>query len=319
MEAQGMKAVVFNAFGGAEVLQIADIETPVNAPDEVLVRIRAAAVNPKDIFVRKGYFESLTGASFPMQTGFDFSGEVAAVGTQVQGFNEGEPVFGMVDGWAGRTCAQYITVKAHQLARKPGNLSHEEAAALPLVSLTALQGIRDEANIQANAEVCINGASGGVGSMAVQIAKRFDASVTAISSAENHNWLKSLGADTCIDYHHTDITKSPQRFDIFFDVFGNRFFETVRSILAPAGVWVSTVLRPEVGAAVEQTKLSTGKKAKLVIVRADSDDLTKVRQWVEAGLIKPVIHDIFPMNQISAAHRQQETKHTRGKLIITVG
>lgn len=313
-----MKAVVFNTFGGADVLEVVDLPTPEPAADEVLVRIHAASVNPKDIFIRKGYFKPFTGDAFPMQTGFDFSGEVAALGSQAQGVREGEPVFGMLDGWAGATCAQYIAVKAHQLGPKPGNLSHEEAAALPLVSLTALQGLRDEGNIKTGAQVCINGASGGVGSMAVQIAKRFDATVTAISSAENHSLLKDLGATICIDYHQTDITGSRQQFDLFFDVFGNRLFETVEPILSPTGTWVSTVLRPEVGAAVERTRESTGKRARLVIVRADSGDLAIVRQWAEAGLIKPVIHDSFPMTRIAAAHRQQETKHTRGKLVVTI-
>jgi NADPH:quinone reductase-like Zn-dependent oxidoreductase len=313
-----MKSAVFNSFGGTEVLQIVDVETPAITADEVLVRIRAAAINPKDTFVRKGRFAALTGAEFPMQTGFDFAGEAAAVGTQAQGIAEGEPVYGMLDGWAGGTCAQFISVRPHQLSRKPANLSFQEAAALPLVSLTALQAMRDEAHIQPGFQVCINGASGGVGSMAVQIAKRFDAQVTAISSTQNHPLLKELGADHCLDYHQGDITHSRQRFDIFFDVFGNQLFEKVRPVLTPKGIWVSTVLRPEVGKAVEQTKDSSGQKAKLVIVRSDRNDLEQVCRWAEAGLIKPVIHEVFPLANIAAAHRQQESKHTRGKLIITI-
>jgi len=313
-----LKAAVFNAFGEVDVLHITEIEKPQPQEDEVLVRVRAAAVNPKDTFIRKGRFAELTGAEFPMQTGFDFAGEAAVVGSRVRGIESGEPVFGMIDGWTGRTCAEFVVVQPHQLSRKPRNLAFEEAAALPLASLTALQALRDEAGIRPGAQVCINGASGGVGTMAVQIAKIFDAAVTAIASADSHARLHRLGADACLDYHQTDIADSPQQFDIFFDVFGNRLFATVQSILTPHGTWVSTVIKPEVLAAVEQTKDSSGKRAKLVIVRAGRDDLAKVSQWVERGRLKPVIHDVFPLAQIAAAHCQQETKHTRGKLVITI-
>jgi NADPH:quinone reductase-like Zn-dependent oxidoreductase len=313
-----MKAAVFDSFGSAEVLRVADIERPAIAADEILVRVRAAAVNPKDVFIRKGRFAQWTGNDFPMQTGFDFAGQAAAVGGNVADIQKGQAVYGMIDGWAGRTCAEYIAVKPHQLSRRPGNLSFEEAAALPLASLTALQALRDEAAIADGFRVCINGASGGVGSMAVQIARLLGASVTAVSRVENHAFLKELGADECIDYQRTDVTTLGRNFDIFFDVFGNRLFETVQPVLTDTGIWVSTVLRPEVMAAVEQTKNSAGQTAKLVIVRADRDDLDQVRRWAEAGQIRPVIHDTFPLSQIGAAHRQQETKHTRGKLVVTI-
>jgi len=313
-----MKAVVFDSYGGAEVLRIAEIESPVIGEDKILVRVRAAAVNPKDVFIRKGRFAQWTGDAFPMQTGFDFAGEAVAVGSNAGGIQKGEPVFGMLDGWAGRTCAEFIAVTPDQLSRKPENMSFEAAAALPLASLTALQALRDEAGIADGARVCINGASGGVGSMAVQIAGILGGSVTAISRAENHAFLKTLGANECIDYRLTDITTGRGTFDIFFDVFGNRLFETLHSVLAPQGTWVSTVLKPEVMAAVERTKDSPGQKARLVIVRADKDDLALVCRWAESGRITPVIHHIYPLEEIGAAHRQQETKHTRGKLIITI-
>ena len=313
-----MKAVVFRSFGDADVLEIVDIDSPTPMEDEVLIKVRAAAINPKDIFVRKGYFKERTGTDFPMRTGFDFAGEVVGKGSQVQGFETGLPVYGMLDGWGGGACAQYIAVKVHQLSQKPDNLSFEEAAALPLVFLTAMQALRDEAGIRAGSQVCINGASGGVGSMAVQIAKRFGATVAAIGSAVNHSFLETLGADICYDYHQTDITNSRRRFDIFFDVFGNRLFETVEPVLSEKGVWVSTVLRPEVLAAVDRTKDAPGKKARLVIVRPDNRDLATLRQWVETGVVKPVIQDVFPMEKIADAHRRQATKHTRGKLVVAI-
>ena len=313
-----MKAAIYDAYGGADTLRIADIEKPVIGEDELLVRVRAAAVNPKDVFIRKGRFAQWTGHAFPMQTGFDFAGEVADVGSKASGLQIGEPVYGMLDGWLGRTCAEFVAAKPHQLSRKPANLSFEEAAALPLASLTALQALRDEAGIKEKSRVCINGASGGVGSLAVQIAKIFGATVTAISSAQNHPFLQSLGADECIDYHRTDVTQGHSAVDIFFDVFGNRPFDQVQPILTDAGIWVSTVLKAEVVQAVERTKDSTGQKARMVIVLAERKDLELLCRWAEGGLIKPVIHDIYPLAQIADAHRQQETKHTRGKLIVRI-
>lgn len=313
-----MLGVIFKRFGGPEVLEIADLAMPVVGELEILVRVHAAAVNPKDIFIRKGYFKQFSGTAFPMQTGFDFAGKVMEVGKRIQGFIPGQKVFGMLGGWSGRTCAQYVAVQPHHISPMPENLSFAEAAALPLVSLTALQALRDEAQIKAGSRICINGASGGVGSMAVQIAKRLDARVFAISSKENHALLKSLGAEVCIDYHQTDITTYGQRFDVFFDVFGNRFFETVQPILSPEGTWISTVLRPEVKAAVERTKGAAGQKARQVMVRPDTGDLGLIREWVQQGLIRPIIHGVFPMARVIAAHQQQETKHSQGKLVVEV-
>ena len=313
-----MKAAVINAFGDTDQIEIVDIPQPVPQPDEVLVRVKAAAVNPKDTFIRKGYLKKYTGADFPMLTGFDYAGEVAAVGAEAEAPAVGAAVYGMLDGWEGRTCAEYMAVKAHQLAAMPADLSFEQAAALPLVCSTSLQALRDQAGIKPGHTVCINGAAGGVGSAAVRIAKILGAEVTAIASAGNHDFLRELGADHCVDYHVEDITASEHRFDIFFDVFGNQPFDNIKPILEPQGVWVSTVLQSHVFKSVEATKGSTGKKAQLVIVAASRSDLDQIRQWVEAGQLKPIIHATFPLEGIRDAHIQQESKHTRGKLVIRI-
>ncbi len=313
-----MKAAVINAFGDTDQIEIVDLPQPVPQPDEVLVRVKAAAVNPKDTFIRKGYLKKYTGADFPMLTGFDFAGEVTAVGAEADAPAAGTAVFGMLDGWEGKTCAEYLAVKSKQLAVMPAALSFEEAAALPLVCSTALQALRDQAGIQPGHAVCINGAAGGVGSAAVRIAKILEAEVTAIASAGNHDFLRELGADLCVDYHLEDITASEHRFDIFFDVFGNQPFDHVKPILKPKGVWVSTVLQSHVFKSVEATKDSPGKKAQLVIVAAHRGDLDQIRAWVEAGQLKPVIHATYPLEGIRDAHAQQETKHTRGKLVIRI-
>ncbi len=314
-----MKAAVITSFGPPDVLAVRDVPVPRPQADEVLVHVRAAAINPKDTFIRKGRFKRLTGKRFPIRTGFDFAGEVAEVGTAVTDTPVGRSVYGMLNGWQGGACAEYVAVRTGRFCNKPEGVSFDEAAALPLVSLTALQALRDRAGIAAGMRVCINGASGGVGSMAVQIAKIMGARVTAISSPPNHDYLADLGANRCIDYRHGNIAAPGQRFDIFFDVFGNRPFRSVKPILNDRGVWVSTVIRPHVFLSVILTRFFSRRKAKVVLVKSLREDLEQVRRWVETGVLRPVVHSVYPLEKIREAHVQQETKHTRGKIVIHMG
>lgn len=313
-----MKAAIFHHYGKTDVLEIADIPKPTISPDEILVRVHAAAINPKDTFIRKGRFQRLTGNQFPKQTGFDFAGEISEIGANIRDFKPADAVFGMFDGWQGSTCAEYVKAKPHELALKPQSASFEEAAALPLVSLTALQALRDDANIQTGARVCINGASGGVGTMALQIAKILGAHVTVLASESNHAFLKELGADECIDYKKVDILKSDKRFDAFFDVFGNTRFGKVKPILSEKGVWVSTVIQPHVFRSVFFSRFFSKKKARLVVVKSRSEDFAQIAAWVDEGKLKPIIHAVYPLEQIREAHAQQETKHTRGKIVVKI-
>jgi NADPH:quinone reductase-like Zn-dependent oxidoreductase len=314
-----MKAATLTGYGPPDVLTVRDLPVPRPQADDILVKVRAAAVNPKDTFIRKGRFKRLTGSVFPILTGFDFAGEVVEVGTHVTDTSVGEAVYGMLDGWQGGACAEYVAVRTGRFCNKPEGVSFDEAAALPLVSLTALQALRDRAGIAAGMQVCINGASGGVGSMAVQIATIMGARTTAISSPTNHGFLADLGADCCIDYRSGDIAAPGQRFDIFFDVFGNRPFRSVKSILNDRGVWVSTVIRPHVFLSIALTRFFSRRKARLVVVKSLRNDLEQVKQWVESGVLRPVVHSVFPLEKIREAHLQQETKHTRGKIVIHVG
>ncbi|MEO1166444.1 MAG: NADP-dependent oxidoreductase, partial [Chloroflexota bacterium] len=260
---QTMQAAVFDHYGDVDVLHIADIPRPTISAGQILVKVHAAAINPKDTFIRKGRFKRFTGNDFPKTTGFDFAGVVAE--SQVDDLPLGTPVFGMLDGWHGATCAEYVVVAGEQVAIKPDNVSFVDAAAIPLVGLTALQALRDEGGLRENANqsVCINGASGGVGTMAVQIAKRYGAKVTAIASERNHAFLRELGADHCIDYRQTDITQTNSQFDIFFDVFGNINYRNAKPILTPSGTWVSTVLKLHVFVSMMLSRF-TRQSAKLV-------------------------------------------------------
>ena len=314
-----MKAALITGFGPPHMLAVRDVPVPRPQADEVLVRVRAAAINPKDTFIRKGRFKRFTGRRFPIQTGFDFAGEVAQAGTAVTDTPVGEAVYGLLNGWHGGTCAEYAVVKAGWFCKKPEGLSFEEAAALPLVSLTALQALRDQAGIASGVQICINGASGGVGSMAVQIAKIRGAKITAISSSDNHHYLADLGADNCIDYRAGSIFTLGQRFDIFFDVFGNRPFRSVKRMLSDRGVWVSTVIQPHVFLSIILTRFFSRRKARLVMVRSRKEDLEQVRRWVDTGALRPVVNRVYPLTGIRDAHVQQETKHTRGKIVINLG
>ncbi len=313
-----MKAAVITRFGSEKVLTLTDLPKPEIKANQLLVKVNAAAVNPKDTFIRKGRFKKMTGSRFPMQTGFDFSGTVESFGNKTIGFKVGDPVFGMLNGWQGKTCAEYAAIPADQLTHKPAALSFEQAAALPLVSMTALQALRDKAGIRKGQKVCINGASGGVGSMAVQIAKIFKTKVTAIASRRNHDLLKSLGADLCVDYLKEDIRDKDFAFDIYFDVFGNHPFKTIKPILSKKGVWVTTVVQPHVFISLGATWFFSEKKAKLVVVGSNRPDLEQIKKWTDAGRLKPLIHDIYPLDKIPDAHKQQETKHTKGKIVIKV-
>ncbi|MEO1291134.1 MAG: NAD(P)-dependent alcohol dehydrogenase, partial [Chloroflexota bacterium] len=215
------------------------------------------------------------------------------------------------------TCAEYILVQANQLSRLPDTVSWIDAASVPLVSLTALQALRDNAKIQSGMRVCINGASGGVGSMAVQIAKICGCRVTAIASESNHDFLSDLGADICLDYRQNDIRNSDQHFDIFFDVFGNTHFRDIKPILSKNGTWVSTVIKQHVFTSIALSKLSS-KSAELVVVKAVSEDLSQIAEWMVDGRLRAIIHQTYPIEQIAQAHQQQQSKHTRGKLVITI-
>ncbi|MEM7351335.1 MAG: NAD(P)-dependent alcohol dehydrogenase [Acidobacteriota bacterium] len=314
-----MQAVRFARFGGPEVLEVVEVPRPSPRRGEALVRVRAAALNPKDTFVRKGRFRWLSGRP-PLATGFDFAGDVAALGPSTEGcgLELEQPVYGMLDGFRGGACAEYVVAPAATLAPMPSRLAYDEAAAVPLVTSTALQALRDRGGWQPGQKVCINGASGGVGSMAVQLARLQGLSVTAISSAARREFLTELGAERVVDYARVDITASDERFDLFFDVFGNRPFAAVKPILTERGVWISTVLRFHVVRSLAATVFGRGKRARLIVVRPSGQDLRQIGQWIDAGKLRPIVSQRFDLSEIAAAHAELESKHTCGKLVLRI-
>ncbi len=279
--------------------------------------MRAAALNPKDVLVRVGKFSLLSGRRFPKRVGFDWAGEVAAVGQGVTDVPVGSAYYGMLGGFQGGACAEYLIARPDQSATKPATLDFEHAAAIPLAASTALQGLRDLGRVQGGMRVLINGASGGVGVFAVQLAKILGAHVTATSSAANLELCRRLGADVALDYRAADPLSGVDRYDVLFDVFGNRSYRDARRVLAHRGVYVTTVPKARVLLDAARTLLAWP-RARLVAVRPRSRDLAFLAECATQGRLTPIVEHVFPLERIAEAEEQVATKHTRGKVIVRV-
>ena len=226
-----MKAVVINRYGAADVLEYREVEKPAINDDEILVEVYASSVNPVDWKVRQGQLKIITGKKFPRILGCDFSGKIAEIGKNIKNYKVGDEIYGMVSALKGGAYAEYVKVSLENILAKPRNLDFEQAAAVPLAGLTALQSLRNLGKIKQGDRVLINGCSGGVGSFAIQIAKSFDANVTGICSSKNIEFSKNLGADNVIDYTRKNILERDETYDIFFDVVGNQSFSQIKKLL----------------------------------------------------------------------------------------
>ncbi len=312
-----MKAVEYDRYGSASVLAVRDVPRPGAGRGELLVRVRAAALNPKDVIVRSGKFRLLSGRKFPKRVGFDWSGEIAEVGPGVTGVAIGAAYYGMLGGYQGGACAEYVVVRPAECAPKPARLGHLEAAAAPLAASTALQALRDVAHLGPGMRLLVHGASGGVGVFAIQVAKLLGAHVTSASSAANLELCRKLGADVALDYQAADPLAGPGRFDVVFDVFGNRTLREARRVLTARGVFVKTVPRPRDLLDVVRTRFSFP-RAHLVIVRPRARDLELIARWLDEGTVVPVVERAYPLDRIAEAEAHVETKHTRGKVVVSV-
>ncbi|MFC3814845.1 NAD(P)-dependent alcohol dehydrogenase [Lysobacter sp. GCM10012299] len=328
--ARPMKAVTYCDYGTAETLRYGDVEKPVPADDEVLVHVRNAAANPLDWHYMRGtpYLMRMgTGLRRPetIRLGVDFAGTVEAVGKGVTRFKPGEEVFG------GRTgaFAEYVVVKQDRaIVAKPANLSFEQAAGVGVAAITALQGLRDGGKLKAGQTVLINGASGGVGTFAVQIAKTMGANVTGVCSTRNVELVRSLGADQVIDYKTSDYTQGDQEYDVILDNVGNRSLSENRRVLKPDGHyvliggggpddgrWIGPMIKP-VGAAV--TSWFVPQHMGMVLADLNQKDLTVLADLMAAGKVTPVIDRIYPLAELPDAIRYLESGRARGKVVITV-
>lgn len=312
-----MKAVIINRYGSPEVLEYAEVEQPKIKPDQLLVKVRASSVNPIDWKIRKGMLRFMTGNKFPMILGFDVAGEVVEVGEQVTRFQPGDEIYGSL-GFPGGAYAEYAAVPEKLAVPKPINMSYEEAAAIPLAALTALQALRDQGNMQSGQSVLINGAAGGVGIFAVQIAKALDVEVTGVCSTKNLDFVKSLGADRVIDYTQQDFTKDKMQYDIVLDAVGKSSFWRCQNILKPNGIYITTLPSPDSFVQGVWTAILPGKKAKFILESPNSQDLLYLKDIIEAGKIRSVIDCIYPLQELAAAHAYSESERAVGKLVIVV-
>jgi len=308
-----MQAIQIQQFGGPEVLTLHEVATPQPAADELLVRVHAAGVNPVDTGARSGRSAALTNAVPPYVPGFDISGVVAATGSAVSGFNVGDQVYAMLDLRRGGGYAEYALVKEHEAALLPNNLTFAEAAALPLVALTVWQALFDTADLQAGQSVLIHGGAGGVGSIAVQLAKWRGARVIATGSDYSQEFMRELGADVTVDYRNQRFEDYAVNVDMVLDTVGRDTQVRSLGVLREGGILVSLV-----GLVPEARNPPPGVRAQSILVRADGSQLQQIGDLLTEGVIRPVVSHRFPLADASEAHRQSETRSTRGKIVLEI-
>ncbi len=312
-----MKAVFFNKYGSADVLEVGDLEKPIINEHEILIEAHASSVNPVDWKIRSGSMKLLTGKKFPRGLGGDVAGKVVEIGGKVVGFKVGDDVYGKLSGFKGNTYAEYVIANPKDLALKPTNLNFNESASIPLAALTAYQALVNLGGITKDSKILINGCSGGVGHFAVQIAKAIGAHVTGVCSAKNIKLAKELGTDTSIDYTKENIVNSKIKYDIFFDAVANQSYGKIKPILNKNGRYVSTL--PSVGVVLNSiTGLFSTKKGKMINVKSNLQDLQQLTKWIENGKLKPIVEKIYPLEDVIEAHRYSETGRVVGKLVISI-
>lgn len=322
-----MTAVVHCEYGGPEVLKLETIARPVCSDGEVLIRVRAASVNPLEMHMMRGtpYVARFAiGLRKPKSTrlGVDVAGRVEAVGRNVTRFRPGDEVFGQAKG----SLAEYACGSESSLALKPDNLTFPEAASVPVAAFTALQGVRDHGKVQPGQRILVNGASGGVGTFAVQIAKALGAHVTGVCSTKNVAMVRSLGADEVVDYTKADFTAGGPRYDVILDMVGNQSLSALRRALKPQGVyvmvggpngrWVAPLDRM---VAAKVTSWFVSQKMAMMLAHPNAKDLGVLRDMLQAGTVKPVIDRTYPLSQTAEAIRHVEGGHARGKVVVIVG
>ncbi len=320
-----MLAIVYRCYGSPDVLELAYVDKPEPAPGQLLVKVRAASVNPYDWHYMRGspYIMRLgSGIGKPADTrlGVDFSGTVVAIGSGVTRFEPGDEVFGGRSG----AFAEYVTVReSGAVAKKPPNVTFEQAAGVSIAAITALQALRDKGQLESGQKVLINGASGGVGTFAVQIAKTFGAEVTGVCSTRNAELVRSIGADHVIDYRKADYTRSGEKFDLIIDNVGNHSLLANRRVLTPEGRFVmvgaqkGNWLRPLMGP-VKALFLSPFVKQKFVMILAQlrQDDLAQLADLMRDGKLTPVVDRVYALHEVPDAIRYSESGRARGKIII---
>jgi NADPH:quinone reductase-like Zn-dependent oxidoreductase len=322
-----MKAAIYPSYGPPDVVRIAEVEKPVPKDDEVLIKVHAASVNPLDWRLMKGEPRALRIMprllKMPIgRPGVDVAGEVEAVGSKVTQFKPGDAVFGACPA----AIAEYACARESRIAMKPDNVTFEQAASVNVAGLTALQGLRDKGKIKEGNKVLVNGAAGGVGTFAVQIAKTFGAHVTGVCSTRNVEMVRAIGADEVIDYTQHDFTTNDQRYDLILDCVGNHPFSACKRVLNPRGRFVmigaphDASMKDLLAPMAEALLLSVfgSQKAIPFIAKASQSDLMLLGELIVTGKLNPVIDKSYSLSQAGDAIRHVEEGHARGKVIIAL-
>lgn len=316
-----MKAIVLTDYGSPEYLQLAEVSQPIERDNQVLIRVKAASINSGDIFAMRGSpWPIRLSAGFPKPKnhilGWDLAGIVEAVGSKVVNFQPGDKVYASTSS----TFAEYASVAEEKLALIPANFSFEQAAAIPTAAVTALKGLRDIGKILPGMKVLINGASGGVGTFAVQIAKAYGAEVTGVCSTRNMDLVRSLGADFVIDYSQEDFTHGQKRYDLILDNVASHSFSEMIRVLTPEGKVVPNSGHAGMGYVFKALLFSPfiRQLGSMYVSVANGNDLRQIKEWLETGKVKPAIDRTYPLNKTPEAFRYLQKEHARGKVVITV-
>lgn len=317
-----MKAVRIEEFGGVDVLKIEETARPVPKPDEILVKVYASGVNPADWAIRNGGNDFLRPIlKLPMILGWDAAGIVEEVGSEVTGLKAGDEVYGVPNFPGDGSYAEYCAAKAVRFALKPKNISFNEASGVPLAGLTAWTGIFGHGKLQTGQRILIHGASGGVGSFAVQFAKAKGAYVIGLASAQNLSYLRQLGADETIDYNHQNFEDLLDDIDVVFDAAPhsdtNRNLRSVK-VLKEGGILVSVNINAGISDAVKNELEKKNAKGEAFGMQARQDWLQEIAQLIEAEKVKVIVSNVFPLEQVAEAHRESQTWHVRGKIVLEV-
>lgn len=308
-----MKAIQIHEFGGTEVLKYEEASKPSPAADEVLVKVFASGVNPIDCKIRGGLAKERFPVKLPLIPGWDFSGEIEEVGSEILNFRKGDEVYGRPDPTKNGTYAEYVVVKANLINEKPKSIDHEKAAGVPLAGLTAWQALFDHGELEANQKVLIHGASGGVGSFAVQFAKWKGAYVIGTSSTENIDFVKQLGADEVIDYKKEKFEDKLKNIDLVIDLIGGDTQKRSLKVIKKGGRLITTV-KPENQEAAKEKNIHLEN----FMAKSYPGELEQIKQLIDSGKVKPVITEIMPLKDAAKAQQLSEKGHMRGKIVLLV-
>ena len=307
-----MKAARFHEYGGPDVLKYEDAPKPEPGPGELLIRVHATSVNPVDWKVREGHLKGMMNYTLPLTPGWDVSGVVEAAGTGTH-MKPGDEVYSKPDLSRNGTYAEYVVVKESEVAPKPKSVDHSTAAAIPLAGLTAYQALYDAAKLSSGQRLLIHGAAGGVGTFAIQLAKLRGVYVIATASKKNHDFLKSLGADECIDYNTTKFEDVVRDVDVVLDTITGETMERSWKVLKNGGILISILEPPK-----PEKAAAHGVRCHHTFVQSNSAQLVELAKLVDSGKLKPIIEKVYPLSEARAAQESNAKGHTRGKLVLRV-